>query len=118
MTDSVLGASALGWVWMRIVFSLSANRVAVPSLLRAHPSGTDTVNRPVGGVNGTNTWLSGISPAGLFSGVDCAAVPLSATGPGGLLPPHPASAPAVTRIAAAMDTVRVLLFIGSSLNAG
>src|SRR5258705_6917408 len=81
LTDSVLGAVARGRVSIRTVFNLSVKMVAAPSVLRAHPSGTDTVNSPVGGVNGTNAWLSGMSPAGVFSGAGVGT---------GLLPaPHP-----------------------------
>src|SRR3954470_8421311 len=96
LTDSVLGAVARGRVSIRTVFNLSVKMVAAPSVLRAHPSGTDTVNSPVGGVNGTNAWLSGMSPAGLLSGVGvgaAAALLLSVADPDGAVPlvPHPAS---------------------------
>src|SRR5207342_887794 len=43
------------------------NCVAAPVLERAHPSGTLTNTRPPGAVNGTYTWLSGISPGGFDS---------------------------------------------------
>src|SRR4029078_1029979 len=74
LTDMVLGAVARARVSIRTVFNLSVKMVAAPSVLRAHPSGPATVNRPVGGVNGTNAWLSGMSPAGLVSGAGAAAV--------------------------------------------
>src|SRR5882757_10225909 len=104
LTDSVLGAVARGRVSIRTVFNLSVKMVAAPSVLRAHPSGTDTVNSPVGGVNGTNAWLSGMSPAGLFSGAGVVTVLLPAPDPDGAvaLVPHPAStAAAVANTAAA-----------------
>ena len=53
---------------MRIALSLSVKTVAPPVLVRDQPSGTFTLNPPLGGVNGTKTWLSGMSPAGLTSG--------------------------------------------------
>src|SRR5258708_15317723 len=94
LTDSVLGAVARGRVSIRTVFNLSVKMVAAPSVLRAHPSGTDTVNKSPGAVNGTNAWLSGISPAGLLSGAGAAAVLLlRVPEPDGAVPlvPHPAS---------------------------
>src|SRR6478672_10061515 len=110
LTDSVLGAVARGRVSIRTVFNLSVKMVAAPSVLRAHPSGTDTVNNPVGGVNGTNAWLSGMSPAGLVSGVGAAAVLLlRVADPDGAVPlvPHPTSTAAVANTAAATANVRV-----------
>ena len=101
---------------MRTVFALSVKMVAAPSVLRAHPSGTDTVNRPPGGVNGTNAWLSGMSPAGLLSGAALVTVLLSAAEPDGAVPlvPHPASTAAVARTAAATASVRVVFLMGSA----
>src|SRR6476659_7041410 len=117
LTDSVLGAVARGRVSIRTVFNLSVKMVAAPSVLRPHPSGTDTVNRPVGGVNGTYAWLSGMSPAGLLSGVGAAAVlPLRVADPDGAvaLVPHPAStAAAVANAAAATANVRVGFLMAS-----
>src|SRR5882672_9412051 len=118
-TDSVLGAVARGRVSIRTVFNLSVKTVAAPSVLRAHPSGTDTVNSPVGGVNGTNAWLSGISPAGLVSGVGAAAVLLlSVADPDGAVPlvPHPASTAVTAKTAATPDTVRLVFLMASSQN--
>src|SRR5260370_40017793 len=103
LTDSVLGAVARGRVSIRTVFNLSVKMVAAPSVLRAHPSGTDTVNTPVGGVNGTNAWVSGMSPAGVLSGVGAAAVLLlRGADPDGAvaLGPHPPSTAAVADTAA------------------
>src|SRR4051795_4212719 len=119
-TDSVLGAEARARVSIRTVFNLSVKMVAAPSVLRAHPSGTDTVNSPVGGVNGTNAWLSGMSPAGLLSGVGvgvgaAAALLLSVADPDGAVPlvPHPASTAVTAKTAATPDTVRLVLFMAS-----
>src|SRR4029079_15447733 len=109
LTDMVLGAVARGRVSIRTVFNLSVKMVAARSVLRAHPSGTDTVNNPVAGVNGTNAWLSGMSPAGLLSGVGAAAVRVRRGGdPDGGVPlvPHPASTAAVPNTAAATANVR------------
>src|ERR1700681_3003086 len=109
LTDSVLGPVARGRVSMRTVFNLSVKMVAAPSVLRAHPSGTDTVNTPPGGVNGTKAWVSGMSPAGWVSGAGAAAVPLlRVAGPDGAvaLAPHPPSTvAAVANAAAATATV-------------
>src|SRR6185295_1417304 len=110
LTDMVLGAVARARVSIRTVFNLSVKMVAAPSVLRAHPSGTDTVNRPVGGVNGTNAWLSGMSPAGLVSGAGAAAVLLLRVAePDGAVPPapHPPSNAAAANTAAATANVRV-----------
>src|SRR4051812_41428395 len=74
---------------MRIALSLSANVVAAPERLCDHPSGTLTENPPPGGENGTNAWLSGMSPAGLVSGA------LGLAGRG-LELPQPASSAATT----------------------
>src|SRR6267142_645080 len=116
LTDSVLGAVARGRVSMRTVFDLSVKMVAPPSVVRAQPSGTDTVNKPPGGVNGTYAWLSGMSPAGLFSGAGAVRVPLPAPGPDGAVPlvPHPPSTAAAANTAATPDTVGVVLLMASS----
>src|SRR6476620_4207648 len=104
LTDMVLGAVARARVSIRTVFNLSVKMVAAPSVLRAHPSGTDTVNRPVGGVNGTKAWLSGMSPAGLVSGAGAAAVLLLRVAePDGAVP----LGPAPPSTAAATANVRV-----------
>ena len=58
-----VGRGGAGATSMRTLLNLSVNTVAAPSAERAHPSGTDTTNAVPGGVNGTNTWLSGMSPA-------------------------------------------------------
>src|SRR3954452_8234148 len=110
LTDMVLGAVARARVSIRTVFNLSVKMVAAPSVLRAHPSGTDTVNSPVGGVNGTNAWMSGMSPAGLLSGVCAAAVILlRLADPDGAFPlaPYPTSTAAVANTAATTANVRV-----------
>src|SRR5258705_9022146 len=97
LTDSVLGAVARGRVSIRTVFNLSVKMVAAPSVLRAQPSGTETVNRPPGGVNGTYAWLSGMSPAGLLSGAGAVRVLLPVPDPDGAVPrvAHPTSPAAV-----------------------
>src|ERR1700712_2822206 len=109
-TDSVSGAVARGRVSIRTVFDLSVKMVAAPSMLRAHPSGTDTVKSPLGAVNGTNAWLSGVSPAGLLFGVGAPAAVLLLRGadPDGAVPlvPHPARTAAIAKTAATPDTVR------------
>src|SRR6476620_7339216 len=109
LTDAVVGAVARVWVSMRTVFNLSVKMVAAPSVLRAQPSGTETVNTPPGGVNGTNAWLSGMSPAGLVSGAGAVTVLLPAPDPDGAvaLVPHPTSTAAVANTAAATANVRV-----------
>src|SRR3954464_9031887 len=125
----VLGAVARGCVSIRTAFNLSVKTVAAPSVLRAHPLGTDTVNSSVGGVNATNAWLSGMSPAGLLSGVGAAAVLLlRVADPDGAVPlvPHPTStAPGAPRCpppggpageakpAATPDTLRGVLLMAS-----
>src|SRR4051812_26839943 len=94
---------------MRTVFALSVKMVAAPSVVRAHPSGTETVNAPPGGVNGTNAWLSAMSPAGLFSGAEVVTVLLPAPDPDGggpLVPPPASTAAAVANTAAATANVR------------
>src|SRR3954463_1747481 len=104
----VLGAVARARVSIRTVFNLSVKMVAAPSALRAHPSGTDTVNRPLGGVNGTYTWLPGMSPAALLSGAGAATVLLPRVDePDGAVPlaPHPATTAAVANTAAATANV-------------
>jgi DNA-binding response OmpR family regulator len=113
LTDAVVGAVARVWVSMRTVFDLSVKTVAAPSVVRAHPSGTDTATKPAGGVNGTNAWLSGMSPAGLISGA-AMAVLLTVAEPIGAVPldPHPASTAAVAKVAAATVKVRAVLLIG------
>src|SRR4029077_20911861 len=119
LTDSVLGAVARGRVSIRTVFNLSVKMVAAPSVLRAHPSGTDTVNNPVGGVNGTNAWLSGMSPAGLVSGAGAVTVLLPAPAPAGavaLIPPPPSTA-AVANTAAVTSNVRVGFLMTSAQGA-
>src|SRR6201998_3829120 len=118
LTDSVLGAATRGCVWMRTVFNLSVKMVGAPLWVRAHPSGTDTVNRPPGGVNGTNAWLSGMSPAGLLSDT-VVTVPLAVAEPAGALPlvPHPASTTAMATIAAATDRLSAVYLMGSSQSA-
>src|SRR6476620_7140194 len=110
LTDAVVGAVARVWVSMRTVFDLSVKTVAAPSVVRAHPSGTDTVNNPPGGVNGTNAWLSGMSPAGLLSGAAVGTVLLRAAEPVGAVPlfPHPASTAAVAKVAAATVKARAV----------
>src|SRR3954468_1015363 len=116
LTDMVLGAVARARVSIRTVFNLSVKMVAAPSVLRAHPSGTDTVNSPVGGVNATNAWLSGMSPAGLLSGVGAAAVLLlRVADPDGAVPlvPHPTSTAAAAKTAATPDTLRAGLLMAS-----
>src|SRR6476659_9490706 len=120
LTDMVLGAVARARISIRTVFNLSVKMVAAPSVLRAHPSGTDTVNRPVGGVNGTNAWLSGMSPAGLVSGAGAAAVlVLRVAEPDGAVPlaPHPPSTAAVANTAAATANVRVGFLMTSAQGA-
>src|SRR5712671_4483602 len=99
LTDSVLGPVARGRVSIRTVFNLSVKMVAAPSVLRAHPSGTDTVNCPVGGVNGTNARLSGMSPAGLLSVAAAVAALLAVPDPDPLVP-HPTSTAAEISAAA------------------
>src|ERR1700682_4879351 len=104
LTDMVLGAVARGRVSMRTVFNLSVKMVAAPSVLRAQPSGTENVNTPPGGVNGTYAWLSGMSPAGLVSGAGAVRVLLPAPDPDGavaLVPHPPSTAAAVANAAAA-----------------
>src|SRR6476659_2136624 len=116
LTDMVLGAVARARISIRTVFNLSVKMVAAPSVPRAHPSGTDTVNRPVGGVNGTNAWLSGMSPAGLVSGAGAVRVLLPAPDPDGAVPlvSHPTSTAAVANTAAATANVRVGLLMTSA----
>jgi hypothetical protein len=65
LTDCVVGAVAEVAGTTSIRFSLSVNDVAVPAVLRAHPSGTFTEN-PLP-MKTTNTWLSGMSPGGFDS---------------------------------------------------
>ena len=67
-TDSTLGATVSGRASIRTLLYLSVNVVASLSLDRAQPWGTDTSNVVAGGLKGTNTWLSGMSPAGFTSG--------------------------------------------------
>src|SRR3954453_22988851 len=104
---------------MRTVFALSVKMVAAPSVVRAHPSGTETVNAPPGGVNGTNAWLSGMSPAGLFSGAEVVTVLLPAPDPDGAGPlaPHPTSTAAGAKTAAATANVRVGFLMTSAQGA-
>src|SRR5258705_2076973 len=82
LTDMVLGAVARARISTRTVFNLSVKMVAAPSVLRAQPSGTETVNRPPGGVNGTYAWLSGMSPAGVLSGARALRVLVPGAHPG------------------------------------
>jgi hypothetical protein len=65
LTVWVVGAVAEVAGAISIRFNLSVNEVAVPAVLRAHPSGTFTEN-PLP-LKATNTWLSGMSPGGFDS---------------------------------------------------
>src|SRR5436190_2036453 len=67
VTDATVGAEPTVLGAISILFSLSVNCVAVPVVDRAQPSGTLTDTRPPGAVNGTYTWLSGMSPGGFDS---------------------------------------------------
>ena len=64
----MVGAAARGRASIRTLLNLSVNVVVSLSLERAQPCGTDTENVVAGGVKGTNTWLSGMSPAAFTSG--------------------------------------------------
>ncbi|GHG66702.1 hypothetical protein GCM10010513_36150 [Streptomyces glebosus] len=68
------------------------NTVAGPWVVRAHPSGTFTVNPPPGGDHGTYTWVSGMSPGG-FESAGAGAVEDGACG-GGEAEEEQAAAPA------------------------
>src|SRR4051794_30388027 len=66
--EATSAADGLGASSTRTLLNLSVNTVAGPSDDRAQPCGTDTTTAPSGVVNGTNTWLSGMSPAAFTSG--------------------------------------------------
>src|SRR3954469_18792910 len=66
--EETSAADGLGASSTRALLHVSVNTVAGPSDDRAQPCGTDTTTAPSGVVNGTNTWLSGMSPAAFTSG--------------------------------------------------
>src|SRR3954453_4523582 len=105
VADCTVGAFARGAVSTLTVLRLSVNVVTAPDPVRDQPSGTSTVNRPDGSLKVTNTWLSGMSPAGLASDVlgstlrsFVLAAPLS---------PEPPEQAAVTRVRAPAAPTRV-----------
>src|SRR3954447_17636242 len=66
--EATSAADGRGASSTRTLLNLSVNTVAGPADDRAQPCGTDTPTAPSGVVNGTNTWLSGMSPAAFTSG--------------------------------------------------
>jgi hypothetical protein len=76
VTDVGLGAFGVERVRIRISLYLSLNTTAPPEVVCAHPSGTVTVNSPLASRNGTNAWLSGISPLGFDSSAPAVADPV------------------------------------------
>src|SRR4051794_3138304 len=66
--EATSAADGLGASSTRTLLNLSVNTVSGPSDDRAQPCGTDTTTAPSGVVNGTNTCLSGMSPAAFTSG--------------------------------------------------
>ena len=90
-----------------------------PSVVRAQPSGTETVNKRSGGVNDTNAWLSGISPAGLFSAAVVAGIPWAHEPAGGVaVVPHPASTAVVARTVRAAKKLKTLCVMVPSKASG
>jgi len=107
------GAAGLGWDSIRTLFSLSVKIVASPWPVRAHPSGTDTLNVASGAAKGTKAWLSGMSPAGLVSPAGglpagCGAACVVGGGPAGAAgrvpPPEAQPAKAMAVMAAVIPT--------------
>src|SRR3954471_17802064 len=88
-------------VSMRTALSLSVNVTARPAVVRDQPSGTLTENPAPGGLYATYAWVSGMSPAGLTSGVlaSAAAVRPTRDDDDGDEAPHPVAARATAAAA-------------------
>src|SRR5207248_9423250 len=66
-TEFTVGAAVARTRSTCTLLNLSVNTVARPWAVRAHPSGTFTVNPPPGGDHGTYTWVTGMAPGGFES---------------------------------------------------